>query len=339
MFRNQLASVILLLFAALFGMQPNRALGQRLHLIIAANVIPAEYERDPDDWKEAANADAIAIQYVFEKHVHELNVVVIPATEMEARRVLQYINRLRVARNQDTVVFYYSGHGGRAGRPYFALNTRNSSTRLNRLDVYNAIAKHQPRLTVMLSDCCYSGPVVAVRPVTRANVTSRGFRALFFESRGLADITSSQPGEDSIVDPEFRQGVFTRQLVEVLEKHSGNASITWHQFFSDVEQETERRIRQLRQSRGWHDLTQTPFAFRLPGVMGMHLIRQLEVHDVWPGYPAAEAGIRVGDRIIAVDGRNVHDRNSYTQAVRSAGRDVRLTIRRGGAEQTVTVRR
>ena len=57
------------------------------------------------------------------------------------------------------------------------------------------------------------------------------------------------------------------------------------------------------------------------------------------GGPADKAGLRPGDVILTFDGRPVTDPDQFVVAVRarSVGETVRLTVRRGGTEQTVTM--
>jgi putative serine protease PepD len=62
------------------------------------------------------------------------------------------------------------------------------------------------------------------------------------------------------------------------------------------------------------------------------------VGGVTSGGPADAAGLRVGDVIVAVDGKQVTGGSDLTTAIggRSAGDRVKLTVRRGGSETTVT---
>ena len=57
------------------------------------------------------------------------------------------------------------------------------------------------------------------------------------------------------------------------------------------------------------------------------------------GTPAAEAGLREGDRIVAVEGTACSDGNSLIVAIRShrPGETVELTVVRDGEEQDVDV--
>ncbi len=324
-FRNPRLVCHALLWTVVLGLQQHEAHAQRLHLIIAANVIPQGHENSPKRWEEAINEDALTMEMLFRSNVPEerLNIVSIPPTEMESQRVLNYIRRIPVTQHRDTVVFYYSGHGGRdrERRPYFSLNTHDTRTNLQRLAVHNAIRQHQPRLTVVVSDTCYRGPTDLVAAPLPPAATAPGFQALFFDANGLVDITSSQPGELSYTD------VFTPVLVDTLAKHSRNSRITWIDLFEEVRRRTTAR-----------DKRQTPFAFRLPGIIGYHLTPALMVRTVHRGSAAEEAGVVKGDNIISVNGRRVYDLRGYDQAVAVSPNEVRITVRRNGSERTLTIR-
>ena len=75
-------------------------------------------------------------------------------------------------------------------------------------------------------------------------------------------------------------------------------------------------------------------AYRLPSVSGA------EVNTVEDGSPAARAGLRIGDVIVALDGETIADATSLTTrlARRQPGDEVRLTVVREGARRDVTVR-
>ncbi|EKP93648.1 putative membrane-associated Zn-dependent protease [Thermaerobacter subterraneus DSM 13965] len=72
-------------------------------------------------------------------------------------------------------------------------------------------------------------------------------------------------------------------------------------------------------------------------VIGVPVARPV-VGEVVPGYPAAEAGLQPGDRIVAIDGRPVESWDQVVAAIReAAGRPVQLTIQRQGRELAVQV--
>ncbi len=64
---------------------------------------------------------------------------------------------------------------------------------------------------------------------------------------------------------------------------------------------------------------------------------KLEVEAVTEDGPAAQAGVKPGDVVTAVDGKKVADAREYTAALagKAAGDKIKLTITRGGREQTV----
>ncbi len=63
------------------------------------------------------------------------------------------------------------------------------------------------------------------------------------------------------------------------------------------------------------------------------------VQAVQAGSPAAKAGLRAGDVIVAIDGQRVGSADAVIAAVRthSPGDRVRLTVLRGGSQETMTV--
>ena len=62
-----------------------------------------------------------------------------------------------------------------------------------------------------------------------------------------------------------------------------------------------------------------------------------DVGSVLAGSPAAEAGIRVDDRIVAIDGRRIGDWEQVAPAVRSGSGAIEVTLERDGATRTVTL--
>jgi Do/DeqQ family serine protease len=75
--------------------------------------------------------------------------------------------------------------------------------------------------------------------------------------------------------------------------------------------------------------------------LGLAAPQGVVVTDVWPGGPAARAGLAQGDVIVSVDGQSVNDDAglNYTVATRGAGESLSLVVRRnGGAARTVAAR-
>jgi len=67
-------------------------------------------------------------------------------------------------------------------------------------------------------------------------------------------------------------------------------------------------------------------------------VATLSVNEVQPGSPADLSGLRAGDRIVGVDGRQVGEFNEVYDAVqRSEGRPVTLVVDRKGRTETINV--
>ncbi|MDR5697741.1 MAG: M50 family metallopeptidase, partial [Armatimonadota bacterium] len=63
-----------------------------------------------------------------------------------------------------------------------------------------------------------------------------------------------------------------------------------------------------------------------------------EIADLRPGWPAAQAGLQRGDRIVAIDGQTITDGEAMVRTIhRNAGNPLRLTVQRDSRTFTVTV--
>jgi regulator of sigma E protease len=74
------------------------------------------------------------------------------------------------------------------------------------------------------------------------------------------------------------------------------------------------------------------------GAIGLPAAPTLVVASTEAGYPAAAAGVRPGDRIMAVNGTDIRNWNQLTALVRgSAGRPLRFTMSRDGHTVQITM--
>ncbi len=74
---------------------------------------------------------------------------------------------------------------------------------------------------------------------------------------------------------------------------------------------------------------------------GLERPRGYRVRSVFPGSPAARAGLRPGDLIVSLDGAPIESEDAFETALagRGPGRPMRLVLRNAGAERTVTVQK
>jgi serine protease Do len=74
-----------------------------------------------------------------------------------------------------------------------------------------------------------------------------------------------------------------------------------------------------------------------PG-LGLARPAGVAITDIYPGGPAERAGLRRGDVVLGIEGREVNDNDAlrFRIATQPIGQNVRLTVWRGGRERTVT---
>lgn len=73
--------------------------------------------------------------------------------QVTAKAVLDYYRHLNVGPNE-TLVFYYSGHGGFHGKKGHFMALTTGHQQLYRNDILKAMDAKNPRLKVVLTDCC-----------------------------------------------------------------------------------------------------------------------------------------------------------------------------------------
>ena len=86
--------------------------------------------------------------------------------------------------------------------------------------------------------------------------------------------------------------------------------------------------------RPWLGARSDTLTTKLAQGMGMNAARGVLVRQVWPGGPADQAGLRMGDVLVAVDGQPVNENGAVTFRIgtRKSGDSVGLTWLRGGKE-------
>jgi hypothetical protein len=137
---------------------------------------------------------------------------------------------------EDTVLFYFSGHGAADDRGHY-LELANG--KLYRDQILQAMENKRARLNVLITDCCntrsdgyaYGAPFIHTENPRSPTVV---FRSLFLEPRGQVNINSSQPGESAFFLPiddkeesySLSNSIFTGELIEWIHENR-NRSSNW----------------------------------------------------------------------------------------------------------------
>ena len=205
---------------------------------------------------------------------------ILTGKDVNADAILSYYHNLKVGRD-DALFFYYAGHGATDPQKGHFLAFQDLHAKpLLRADLRRAMQEHQPGLIVLMTDCCSSrfkfpgktrrvyadnGTASTIQPV---------MRCLFYQSRGVVDITAAT-GNFSFGD-DHDGGIFTRTFDKVVRAELPRSDadrdgfVSWPEFFSRLQTETEgvfvnwaQHQRALGEDVG--QTSQKPHAFELGG--------------------------------------------------------------------------
>ena len=288
-------------------------------------VILATTDSDEPHGRTAKN-NSDAMERLFQTHVVDKAVTIlkIPPQQLNRQTVLSLIANLPL-RIEDAVVFYYSGNGSidrRLGQ-YFELPVAQEE--LYRSEVRSAILAKNPRLCVLLSDFCDSSATAsnldepsenqpsADKPVVNISATAPLFFELFFVSRGIVDINSSETGQISSAN-ENHVGYFTDTLTTLL-AINGNKALSWRRVFPYIQSDTSRIFARSFPDgadigEGRKQSTQTPVLLQL----GDNIVDPQTLSRIYPpnADPGANTTADIGDE------RRESDRRTVTQLAQQA---------------------
>ncbi len=325
---------LLLALAALWN--PGLADGANLHVIIAADTSP----------QAGLGGDVVvdkkSIKRLFEDHVPaaqlRLQVVKEP---LSTQNIVQAVNGLRVTAQEDSIVFYYTGHGAydEAKGHFFDLAATNQQ--LLRRHLKQALIKHEPRTAVLITDCCaagakFKGNVKAVHVPANPRQISPLLKHLLFDRCGIIDITSSKPGEVSLTRGDGKGSLFTYPFVTYLDKNSQKI-LSWDKIIGDVKATVQSDFDRVTKKKGVDtdgdrspdQFTQTVYPFVLTPTLGMRVKFQngnLVITEVLPLSPAFHAGLEVGDHLLEINGQPLPSEQAYSTAVDNSPRKMVLKV-------------
>ena len=191
---------------------------------------------------------------VYETHVKTLNSSQGATTKSN---ILREIRALRPG-PQDIVLFYFSGHGGMVkqdNRTYISVTNDTDPSRhasLLRSDIEEAVTDLNPRLSMIITDCCSSSPNRAVRNTVTFAVgvrekRSKVIRNLFGQHRGMLHINGASEGQYGWC-LTGRGGVFTEAFFPAISEKSdlnSDGFIEWSEVIEVGTKQTAIFWRQL----------------------------------------------------------------------------------------------
>jgi hypothetical protein len=297
------------------------------------------------------NIAALKAAFIGGVPADRLDLVVMEGDEMTPQNILKKIQALPVKHN-DAVMFMYIGHGAvdqKTGQHVFTLTREgvDGFQALPRKDVLAALAAKKAGLTVCLSDCCSGeGPILArarvpamPRPATELSPV---MRSLFFQHRGLADMTAAERGVLAWFDGRIG-GLFSHSLTTLLGRAPAELGadrdgfVTWESFARRLREETNRNFVECKQH--WSNRDQieqtTQYAWIMhvarpaelaagnPAIrpqvgwrLGVRVTgspRGVQIVGVADRSPAAKVGLEAGDVIVSVNGMTARSVEEYAR--------------------------
>jgi hypothetical protein len=194
------------------------------------------------------------IEGAFRGHKDRYTLDVLMDRKVTRERILGYYRQLQTEPQQDTLLFYFAGHGGTERlRGHLFRVLSEDGTRpvaLWRDEVRAAMRSHRPRLAVLLSDVCSN--LIEFGFLERAAARPPAWettRCLLLQARGLVDINAVSEGEAAVGLEEG--GFFTQSLAELLDPpfeelvkeldRDGDGFLHWQELLSELQQIAQRK--------------------------------------------------------------------------------------------------
>ncbi|WP_069471673.1 caspase family protein [Candidatus Marithrix sp. Canyon 246] len=149
-------------------------------------------------------------------------------SDLNNQNVRTIINNLPVRRN-DTVIFYYAGHGKnpQTGTQWPSMILNDENLELN--FVVSKLKQKNPRFFLAIADTCNDFPDSNIFPPTdRGTPSKSNYQNLFLKTRGYIVASGAEPGQLSWSDSKSG-GLFTNQFLNSLKRQlSSFRPANWH---------------------------------------------------------------------------------------------------------------
>lgn len=181
--------------------------GASLHLFFVGDINP----RDSEILHIATKRDVAAVRSEVKKIARnidlELSETCLFGSSVCASEIISKCKKLSVS-SEDIVFFYFSGHGyttpSQAGDPWPNLSCSGDGCGVPLSRIARIIRKLNPRLALMLADCCNTliaeedSPLVLKATKGTSRRLERNYKKLFLETKGTIIIAGSKKKQPSL---------------------------------------------------------------------------------------------------------------------------------------------
>jgi hypothetical protein len=351
---------LVFLFLLTVTASTQQAVAQKIHLVIAADTNAS------GGVGAITQIDQYNIKQLFQTNIPDpqLNIVTIPAEKMKQSEIFQIIDSLEIS-NEDTLIFYYSGHGAfdrQNQQQFLQLSLGN----LYRSELLKQIIQKSPRLSVLLTDCC-NVQVDGVPPNERTGKEinfpqeiSPLFKSLFVYCKGVVDITSSKLGEYSFCDnrkKDNRGSCFTYPLIDLMNTNKDNAQMDWGKLVEELAPKVNDAFKELYPNghTASGQMSQTIVAVDYPGKnlpteekekekknyrfgvrAAPHQGGGMRMLEIINDSPAQRSGLEVGDVILEINGKTINTEQEYSDAVDASEKKMQVKLINVRDNKTIT---
>lgn len=182
-------------------------------------------------------------------------ITILKGKDVKPEKVLEYYRDVKI-KKKDVLLFYYTGHGMTDSQKGHMLTM--SGGHLERSKLRQVMLQKEPRLAVILTDCCatqHGAPRrvterIAPLPLPKAKPDKEqrpglALRHLLFRHTGVVDIQASLVGQGSTGRRQLGGSYFTAALTSLWGDVGyrldidGDGFVEWSELFAFVQQRTE----------------------------------------------------------------------------------------------------